>query len=187
MIMLHPNICFWHRLHVCVYWRILMIPYYSMLVISLHTYVQTNTKELPMGMKFQQFFFFFKIGQPRPLFRLFSVFFKQTTQFLQQIYVKKCPSSIRCRDSNPRPSERESLPITTRPGLPPNSFFFAFTCESSSRWCHKIAHCCYYGKDRQLRSSLERTRSPKRIWRCMPLQDFIATYNRKGVSRTSAE
>ena len=33
--------------------------------------------------------------------------------------LKKCPSSKRCRDSNPRPLERESLPITTRPGLPP--------------------------------------------------------------------
>ena len=37
---------------------------------------------------------------------------------LQQINVKKCPSSIRHRDSNPRPSGRESPPITTRPGLP---------------------------------------------------------------------
>ena len=27
------------------------------------------------------------MGQPRPLFRLISVFFKQTVQFLQQIYV----------------------------------------------------------------------------------------------------
>ena len=32
-----------------------------------------------------------------------------------------CPSSIRHWDSNPRPLERESPPITTRPGLPPNS------------------------------------------------------------------
>ena len=60
------------------------------------------------------------MGQPRPLFCLFSVFFKQTLQFLQ--YVKKCPSSIRCRDSNPQPSECESLPITTRPGLPPQKY-----------------------------------------------------------------
>ena len=29
------------------------------------------------------------------------------------------PSSIRHRDSNPRPLEHESPPITTRPGLPP--------------------------------------------------------------------
>ena len=27
---------------------------------------------------------------------------------------EKCPSSIRCRDSNPQPLEHESLPITTR-------------------------------------------------------------------------
>ena len=31
--------------------------------------------------------------------------FKQTIQFLQQIYVKKYPSSIRCRDLNPQPSK----------------------------------------------------------------------------------
>ena len=33
--------------------------------------------------------------------------------------MKQCPFSIQCRDSNPWPLERESLPITTRPGLPP--------------------------------------------------------------------
>ena len=37
------------------------------------------------------------------------------------MYVKKCPSSIRCRDSNSRPLEHEPPPITTRPGLPPYS------------------------------------------------------------------
>ena len=71
----------------------------------------------------QNSFFLKKVGQSRPLFHLFSVFFKQTLQFLQQIYVKKCPSSILCRDSNPQPSERESLPITTRPGLLPCTKF----------------------------------------------------------------
>ena len=30
-----------------------------------------------------------------------------------------CPSSIRRRDSNPRPLDHEPPPITTRPGLPP--------------------------------------------------------------------
>ena len=35
---------------------------------------------------------FFKMGQTRPLFRLFSVFFKQTIQFLQQINVKNVMS-----------------------------------------------------------------------------------------------
>ena len=62
------------------------------------------------------------MGQPQPLFRLFSNLFKQALHFLQQIYVKKW-----CRDSNPRPLERESLPITTRPGLPPLYItFFTF-------------------------------------------------------------
>ena len=32
--------------------------------------------------------------------------------------MKKYPSSIQCWDSNSRPLERESLPITTRPGRP---------------------------------------------------------------------
>ena len=31
--------------------------------------------------------------------------------------MSKCPSSIWCQDSNPRPFEHESSPITTRPGL----------------------------------------------------------------------
>ena len=32
---------------------------------------------------------------------------------------KKCPSSIQRRDSNSQPSDYESPPLTTRPGLPP--------------------------------------------------------------------
>ena len=55
------------------------------------------------------------MGQPRPLFRLFSVFSINHFKFLQQIYVKKCPSSLLYQDSNPRPSEHASPPITTRP------------------------------------------------------------------------
>ena len=61
--------------------------------------------------------FFFKKGQPRPLFCLFSVFSNKHYRFLQQIYVKKCPSRKQFRDPNPRLSEPESPPITTRPGL----------------------------------------------------------------------
>ena len=36
---------------------------------------------------------------------------------------EKYPSSIWCRDSNPRLLEHESPPITTRPGLPPLPLF----------------------------------------------------------------
>ena len=56
------------------------------------------------------------MGQPRPLFRFFGPF-KQTLQIFTTNVCEKCPSSIRCQ--NPQPSERESPPITTRPGLPP--------------------------------------------------------------------
>ena len=50
---------------------------------------------------------------------IFEYFYgkKITLQFLQQINVKKCPSSLRCWDSNSHPLESESPPITTRPGL----------------------------------------------------------------------
>ena len=50
---------------------------------------------------------------PRPLFHLFLSF--QTHNTI--LYVKKCPSSIQCWDSNPRLTEHESPPITTRSGL----------------------------------------------------------------------
>ena len=52
-------------------------------------------------------------------FYVYFRLFKQALQFLQQINVKQCPSSIRHWDSNPQPLEIESPPITTRPGLPP--------------------------------------------------------------------
>ena len=53
---------------------------------------------------------------------LFFVYFRSfQTNITIFTICEKCPSSIRCRDSNPWPLERESLPITTRPGLPPNS------------------------------------------------------------------
>ena len=49
------------------------------------------------------------------LFFIIFVFSEQTLQFIQQICVKKCPSSIRRWDLNPRPSGHKSPPITTRP------------------------------------------------------------------------
>ena len=83
---------------------------------------------------FNDLLFFYK----RPTSASFSFIFglsKQTLiQFLQQINVKKCPSSIRHLVSNPRPYKHESSPITTRPGLthysPLPSCPF---CDSASR------------------------------------------------------
>ena len=48
---------------------------------------------------------------------IFDLFQKNINTILQQINVKKCSSSIRHWDSNPRLSEREPPPITSRPSL----------------------------------------------------------------------
>ena len=50
-----------------------------------------------------------------------NVFLKLFT-ICKDFAVKKCPSSIRCWDSNPWPSGHESPPITTGPELPPSLF-----------------------------------------------------------------
>ena len=64
--------------------------------------------------------FFQKNGPSLASFSFIFGLFKQTIQILQQNNVKKCPSSIRCRDSNSQSSDYESPNLTTRPGLPPN-------------------------------------------------------------------
>ena len=69
--------------------------------------------------KFKHVANLFYKGPTRPLFCLFLSF--QTniiTIFITNI-CEKCPSSIRCRDSNLQPLEHEPPPVTTRPGLPP--------------------------------------------------------------------
>ena len=65
-------------------------------------------------------FFLKKWANPGLFFVYFRSFSNKHYKFLQQIFVKKYPSSIRCPDSNPRPLECESPSITTRPGLPPS-------------------------------------------------------------------
>ena len=59
---------------------------------------------------------YLKMGLHRPLFHLFTYF--QTNKFYNK--GEKCPSSIRCWDSNPWQLEHETPPITTRPRLPGN-------------------------------------------------------------------
>ena len=61
---------------------------------------------------------FSKNGQSPASFCLFSSFQTNITFFTTN-KCETCPSSIWCWDSKPRPSEHESPPITTRPGLPP--------------------------------------------------------------------
>ena len=84
----------------------------------------THTTCLPcLGMRFLQnnLFPFFRVqnvttqmvflnGPSSASFLFILGLFKQTIQILQQIYVKKCPSSIWCRNLNLQPSDFESPP-----------------------------------------------------------------------------
>ena len=64
--------------------------------------------------------FFYKHGPPWSPFHSFLFFQTNFTIFTWNIR-EKTPSSIRCRDSNPRPSVHESPPpINTRSELPPD-------------------------------------------------------------------
>ena len=76
---------------------------------------------------------FTQMGQSRHLLPFIFGLFKQTSlQFVQKIYVQKCPFSIRCLDSNSQRSEHESPPITTRLGLPPLGSGFMLTQPRSN-------------------------------------------------------
>ena len=63
--------------------------------------------------------FFLNGPTPASFIVYFWSFQANIISILQQLNVEKCPSSIRCRDSNPQPSEYESPPTTTGPWLPP--------------------------------------------------------------------
>ena len=61
---------------------------------------------------------FKKMGQARPLLSFIFDLFQANIITIFTSISEKCPSRIQCWDSNPWPSEHESPPITTRPGLP---------------------------------------------------------------------
>ena len=63
-------------------------------------------------------YYFSKMPHPASFIIYFQSFQTNVTHSTT-VYVKKCPSSIRCRDSNPQLLGRKSPPITTRPGLLP--------------------------------------------------------------------
>ena len=98
------------------------------------------------------------MDQPRPLLTFIFGLFKQTSlQFLQQEYVKKCPSSIQSQDSNPQSLEHESPPITARPGLPPSCRLFLQTFfRKTSRAVNK--------KAKKWWEQLRRTQSVVKLW-----------------------
>ena len=69
--------------------------------------------------------FLFKMGQPCPLIHFFCLF-KLTLQILEQIGLLKDVHPVYCaviRTHDLDLEERESPPITSRPGHPPITFF----------------------------------------------------------------
>ena len=63
---------------------------------------------------------FYKNRQsPASFLFIFSLFLKNTLQFLQQINVKNVHPESHCWDLNPRPSKHEFHSITTKPGHTP--------------------------------------------------------------------
>ena len=70
-------------------------------------------------------------------FCLFSSFQANITILTTNIYEKMLwPSSIRRQDSNPQPSEHDSPPIITRPGLPPVIKFVTEIFKNSQIWSY---------------------------------------------------
>ena len=58
---------------------------------------------------------------------IFLVYFRSFSNKQYKFYnklMRKCPSSIRCQDSNSQPPDYKSPPLTTRPGLTPDIGFF---------------------------------------------------------------
>ena len=77
----------------------------------------------------------FFLNGPTPF--SFFVYFQSFQTNINTIFTtnqcEKCPSSIQYWDSNPRPLEHESSPITTRPGLRPwIEFLLAAVCLTTA-------------------------------------------------------
>ena len=93
----------------------------SNLVISSHEYVALTIEPHPR-LKCHPLLF-----KKRSIPASFSLIFvvSNNNNNLTTNKCENCPSSIRCRHSNPRPWENESPPITTRLGLSPKPLFLS--------------------------------------------------------------
>ena len=74
--------------------------------------------KIPMACVMNQLFLK-KWANPGLFFVYFRFFQTNIVTVFTTNKCEKCPSSIRCRDSNSQPSDYKSSPLTTRPGLPP--------------------------------------------------------------------
>ena len=74
------------------------------------------------------------------VFIIFPFFQTHITNLTTNRYVTKCPSSTRFWDSNSRPLEHESIPITTRPGLSPTIVYNGYLNRKYSKHTNQIRH-----------------------------------------------
>ena len=95
-----------------------------------------TNQDFPVQNLFQKAKVFFKKNG-----RLFSSFQIQITIFTTN-KCEKSPSSIQCWNSNPWPSEHESPPVTTRPGLPPTGSITLFA--NLTQMLRKMQFKCYF-------------------------------------------
>ena len=74
--------------------------------------------------RFKGAFYIYFFNGPSPAsFSVYFLSFQANITIFTTSICGKCPSSIWCWDSNPRPSEHESTPLTNRPGLPPFNIY----------------------------------------------------------------
>ena len=84
--------------------------------VAVHPFVDGRNLKRKDVVSWARIFYncFFKWPFPAS-FLLIFVFSGKHFNFYNNWIYEKCPSSIPCWDSNPRPTEHESPPITTRP------------------------------------------------------------------------
>ena len=114
---LHIRKALWNRPRL-VFWFLFATGIMSVLVVI-------ETVYYPLSLFFFYQRYFFKWAIPG-LFFIYFCLFKQTLQFLQQIYVEKCYVHP-VYGAGIRTYEHESPPITTRPGLPPTTTYAIIT------------------------------------------------------------
>ena len=91
----------------------------------------------PLSLSFFLSFSIFKNGQFPASFIVYFRSFQANITIFTTIYGKKCPSSIRYRDSNPQPLECESPPITNQGSRPIFLSLYIFLCHKKWRKSRK--------------------------------------------------
>ena len=104
--------------------------------------------------------FFYKIRANPGLFFVYFHLFKQTLQFFTTNKWEKYPSSIWCWDSNPRPLENESPPITAGPGLPP----YKTSWRTNQRHSLTLTNIIFSLQNNKAGSSLSKNTFIRSLW-----------------------